>query len=423
MVETIKSIFDTDEFMKYKARWVERRRILSLRKSYYDGSIYRASVFSKENQTILGTNAYGLYKHMRPLYLPLARAVDIDAGIIPANWSLVEDIPNYDDIKNAKDTLFDISRWDTEGVLFVHYGAQYGLTGLKVCNIPDGLAIETIDPMTFLLVNDAVIIAEERTDEDEKKYEYGEVITAETVRTFKNGVPFAFEDESSEKKYEWKNPIGVVPVVEAKHMETGEKYGEATYSKTIPMLSELNGLASYLADIVKKHAEPQWAVFGSEPSDLAKSGDNVWYFPTINSDAKALVAAVDVSGVLEFVREVRDQVHASLPELSFDELRKKDQVATATVELQLMELVLKVKRCRPNYDQCLADALRIAGIAADKIGVSQFSILNDSAIEFDQNRPILPVDPKLAMELEMQALELEQMKRGLDSRESINVNA
>lgn len=422
MPETIKSIFDTDEFKKYKGRWNERRRILSMRKSYYDGSVYRASVFSKENQTILGTNAYGLYKHMRPLYLPLARAVDIDAGIIPADWVLASDMSKFEVVNKAKDSLFDASRWNTQGVLFVHYGAQYGLTGLKVCNIPNGLVVEPIDPMTFLLTGDMVIIAEERTDEDGKPYEYGEVITAENVRTFKNGLPFAFSGEENLSDT-WENPIGVVPVVEAKHIETGERYGEATYSKTIPMLSELNGLASYLADIVKKHAEPQWAVFGSEPSELTKSGDNVWYFPTTNSDAKALVAAVDVSGVLEFVREVRDQVHASLPELSFDELRKKDQVATATMELQLMELVLKVKRCRPNYDQCLADALRIVGIAADKMSIVDLSILNDTEIEFNQNRPILPIDPKLAMELEMQALDLEQMKRGSETKEGNNVNA
>ncbi len=426
MAETTKSIFDTEEFKKYKERWNDRRLILSRRKSYYDGSIYRASIFSKQNQALLGTNAYGLYKHMRPLYLPLSRSVDIDAGIIPGEWAFPDDLPNAQALSDARDLLFDMSSWNTEGVLFVHYGAQYGLTGLKVCDVQTKeekkVKIEPIDPMTFMMIPKAVIIEEERTDDQGKKYQYGEVITAETVRTFRNGQPFAFDDPyylEDEASDVWDNPLGFVPVVESEHMKTGEKYGEATYSKAIPMLAELNGLASYLADIVKKHAEPQWAAFGVEPSDLVKSGNNVWFFPVTGADAKPLVAQVDVSGILEFIREIRDQVHASLPELSFDDLRKKDQIATATLELQLMELIIKIKRCRPNYDDALSRALQLAGQAAEKIGVSELTVLNEQELEFDQTRQILPIDKKTEMELEMQAIELEQMRSSANKKEGV----
>lgn len=417
----IKTILDTNEFKKYKERWQFRQAELRRRKSYYTGSVYRKSIF--DQQEILGTNAYGLYKHMRPLYLPLARAVDIDAGIIPGDWAFPEDLPRLDEITTARDAAFDMSGWNTEGVLFVHYGAQYGVTGLKICDIYEGesvrLELEPLDPLTFMLIDEEVLIIETRLDDDGKQYEYAEVDSAENIRTFKNGLPFDY-DEDAEVGPEWENKLGFVPVLETQHMRTGEVFGEATYQKAIPMLAELNGLASYLADIVKKHAEPQWAAFGVEPSDLTRSGDNVWFFPMQGSDAKPLVASVDVTGILEFVREISTNVKDSLPELSFDELRKKDQIATPTLELQLMELVLKVKRCRPNYDQCLADALRLMGEAADRIGVKELQILNDTELEFDQNRPILPVDEETRMKLEIQALELEQIRRASNVQEGVN---
>lgn len=177
------------------------------------------------------------------------------------------------------------------------------------------------------------------------------------------------------------------------------------------MLDEVNQLASYLGDIIAKHAEPQWAVIGAEPSDLVRSGDNVWFIPG-GGDAKALVAPVDVAGVLQFIQEIAKNVQDSLPELSFDELRQKTEIATATLELQLMELVLKVKRTRPNYDDGLTRAMRMAGLAAATMGVNELRPLNDTSLEINTDRPVLPMDPKTALEIETLELALSR-ERGM----------
>jgi hypothetical protein len=401
----MKSIFENETFKPYQEAWNARQKEFARRKSYYDGSIYR----KVRESSFMGPR---LYKGVKALYLPLARAVDVDAGIIPGGWDFAEDTPET--FEQARDLLFSWSRWAVNGVLYVHYGAQYGVTGLKVSDLREAkrVIVSPVDPQTFLLIpsgtydpTPAMAILVEKRGSGESQYEYAEVITPASIQTYRNGEPYGYDD----REPEYPNELGFVPVVEAAHMLTGEPMGECTFQKSIPLLDEVNELASYLADIIKKHVEPQWAVSGAEAGELIKSGDNVWFLPA-GGEAKALVAAVDVKGVLEFVQEVRDQVHANLPELAFDELRNKDQIATATLELQLMELVLKVKRCRPNYDEGLVTALRLAGRAAATLGIGELSILDSEDLALDADRAVLPMDPQTEMALEMQALALEREK-------------
>lgn len=396
------SIFDLPEFEPYKDKWQTRLKELCRRKSYYDGSIYR----QYQNWTTgIGPR---LYKGIKTLYLPLARAVDIDAGIIPGGWALAEESPAAwgPAIKQA----FGWSDWSTKGVLYIHYGAQYGLVGLKVCDLREQgkVKIMAVDPCQFMLIPTSRYDQTPKMAiyiEAEGDKEYAEVIEPDRVRTYYAGQLAPLYDAD---RPDYPNPLGFVPFVEVPHMETGEPLSEATYQKATPMLDEVNELASYLADIVKKHAEAQWAIIGAEASDMVKSGDNIWFIPA-GGDAKPLVAQIDIAGVLAFVQEIRTQVEKSLPELSFDELKSKTRIATATVELQLKELVLKVMRCRPNYDHGLADALRMAGRAGRSMGLSDLVALDDEELGFDPERPVLPLDPETKLRLAAMEKTYEQM--------------
>lgn len=403
---SISSIFERAEFKPYYGRWRTRTVELTRRKSYYDGSVYR-------KQGALGWLAPRVFQKIKPLYLPLSRAVDVDAGIIPGGWALAEGAP--DKWRTAMDTVFEWSEWSTDGVLFVHYGAQYGVSGLKVADLREQkrVVIKPVDPSRFMLVASGQydstpamsLWVEKRADVTGETFEYAEVIEPGRVRTFRDGRPTGFDG----REEEYVNELKFVPFVEARHIETGEALGECTFQRAIPLLDEVNKLASKLAEIVSRHAEPQWAVIGAEAGDLVKSGDNVWFIPQ-GGDVRPLVADIDITGVLAFIQEIRDQVHGALPELAFDDLRKKDQVATATLELQLMELVLKVKRTRPNYDQGLVNALRLAGRAAGTMGLGEVAALDDEALTLDAERAVLPLDPETAMRLEMQQLELEMQR-------------
>lgn len=417
---SVKSIFELEEFKKYERRWNSRTKELSRRASYYDGSVY------KNMREGLDWLAPRLYRGIKPLYLPLSQAVDVDAGIVPGGWKLPEDEPKADLWQKAINTIFDWSKWDTDGVLYIHYGAQYGVSGLHVADLrtDNMIVVQPVDPLLFMLIDenlytdnaDMAIWIEKLPGEDGTDFEYAEVTTPDLIRTFKNGIPAGFDGRESE----YKNELGFVPYVEVRHVETGKPLGECTYQKAIPLLDEVNEIASHLADIIKKNADAQWAIFGAEPSDIEHASDVVWFFPQ-GADAKPLVPGIDIDGVLAFVQEIAKNVKEALPEKAFDDLQKKDQVATATLELQLMELVLKIKRVRPNYDRGLTTALQMAGRAAKTMSLSDIAALDDPGLRFDPERDILPLDQKTQIELETAQLELDMLKNSTMITEGDNV--
>lgn len=418
----ITSLFHLPEFAPFAADWATRQTLLRYRKAYYDGTIYRNV---RDRFAALGmlsaTLGPRLYKGTKALFLMLSRAVDVDAGIIPGGWTFAKDTPRAWDVATRQ--VLAHSNWATDGVLYVHFGAQYGVTGLKVADLRASrrVVITPLDPTCFMLVRAGqydptphmAIQVEARRSAAGQLYEYAEVITPDWVRTFKDGEP----DGVDGRDPEYPNALGFVPLVERHHLLTGDPLGECTFQKAMPLLDEVNELASYLADIIKKHAEAQWVAIGTEPSDLVRSGDNVWFVPQ-GGDIKPIVAGIDIPGVLQFIQAVRGEVQDALPELAFSELKDKSQIATATLELQLMELVLKVKRTRPNYDHGLCDALRMAGRAARDMDIRDLVALDDEALTLDVERPVLPLDPLTKIQIRQAELALEaqeQIARGGES--------
>ena len=407
-----RKLFKLERFKGLEEVWDGRQTTLKNRKAYYTGKVYQGVV----DIPLLGPR---LAKSIKPLFLPLARAVDVDAGIIPRDWALHEDATDAQEA--AQDLLFSWSEWDTEGVLYVHYGAQYGLSGLKVSDLQEEKRVELapLDPTTFLLITSGAygrepslgIIIEEKVDED-GRYEYAEVYTPEQIETYRDGVLWGFDG----REPVYPNTQGRVPIVEVQHIKTGDPLGEATFQKAIPMLDEVNELATMLAKIIKDHAEAQWAVIGAEPTDLWKSGDNVWFIPD-GSDVKAIVASIDIGGVLSFIESMKQEVRDSLPELSFDELKRKDQIATATLELQLGELVIKIHRSRPNYDAGMIKAFKYAGEAASKMGISELASLAEDGLLLDPDRPVIPLDKMTLIQLELQEIALEDERERRDQGE------
>lgn len=399
----MKSIFDRDEFSRYASRWARRKRTLEARGAYYDGSIY-----SRKMLWMLGPKIGG---GIKPLFMPLARAVDIDAGLLGANWSFPPEDPKTKEWERARDLLFDMSDWDVNGVLFVHYGAQYGLSGLRIADMRDKgyVTITPVPPTKFIPLYENIyddepsaVIWCEQIEGDDRMYEYAEYITADTIRTFKDGEPFGFGGNDAE----YPNTLGALPIIECYNIHDGTEYGAATYDKAIPLINEVNEMATRLTQIIERNAEPQAAIIGAEPSELTRSGDVMWFLPS-GASAEFLVPALDIQGVLEFIREIKEGVKEALPELAWDDIRKNGQVATATLEIQLQELVIKMRRVRPNYDRALVYAMQLCGRL-----LPQLSALDDDELIFDTERPILPMTKNDEIEIAMREIELERMRAG-----------
>jgi len=423
MTDERKSVYDLPAYKPYKPLWEARVKELTRRSSYYDGSRYGRNESGINVLRSFYRAIPQVAGQIKSLYNPLSRAVDVDAGIIPGGWAFPDGAP--DTWAPARDKLFSWSKWKTEGVLYVHYGAQYGITGLRVADLrQEGkIILQPVDPTTFLLIPKSQydagpamsIMVQVKMDDEGAEYEYAEVITDSTILTYKNGEPQGFDLRDPE----YTNENGFVPFVEAVHMKTGKRWGEATYEKAMAILDEANELATDLADVIKDNKDPQVVIFGAEPGELSKGKDTVWFVPDPRGRVEMLVPGINIEGILAFVKDVKKDLKDSLPELAFDELREKTQIATATLQIQLMELTLKIMRVRPNYDAGLVDALRMAGKMAVEMGIPEISVLDDDELSLNDERPVLPLDPKTMMELEMQEIALER-ERGMGISEGVN---
>ncbi len=384
------SIWALDEFKLYEDVWKARQQEFAKREAYYTGEVYE-----RHKYRFGWVMAQRLYRGIRPLFLPFARAVQVDAGIVPGGWTWKEDAPEA--WRKARAQVFAWSEWQTRGVLYVHYGAIYGNSALKVVDARDAgrVVVVPVNPQKLLVVQSSTydptpaisFYVEKRTEANGDEYEYAEVITPDSVRTFKNGLLFGFGGREAE----YANALGFVPYVEVPHVESGEMIGECTFQPAMRILDELNELGSYLSDLIKKHAEPQWLASGIDDASELKKGDNVWTAPE-GAKIEPILAQINIEDVRAFIQDLARNVSAALPETAFDDLREKDKIATATLELQLQELVYKVQRVRPNYDAGLIKALRMAGRAAKDMGLSEIAALDDEALTFDPRRPVVRAD-------------------------------
>lgn len=406
------TVFTLPEFKPYENRFISRVNTFLKFRRYYDGTIYEDSAFRM---------AHKLYAQTKALVSFLARAVDLDVALVPGvmnPWEL-KDAPEAQ--TEAQQLLYEWSSWDTEGDDWLEDGATLGEAMLKI--VPD-LAINTVkmqrlkpelclltkhvDPATQQTVDLAIIVDRAAVDARGERYEYAEVITPTEIRTYWNGDPHAY----GEAPDRYPNELGFVPILRVKN----DTECRPTFSKCLPQLDSVNELASYLNNIIGRHAEPQWAVFGAEASEMVKSGNNVWFFPK-DSNMEAILAEIDIAGTLEFLNEIKQETKSNLPELAFDDLRTKDQIATETLEIQLVELNAKIWKMRRRYDAGIVDAHKMAAMVALTYGIRGIeTLLAPHSLDFA--RPVRPIT-KMEQVAERQAeLMLEQQEQ-LNSGESM----
>lgn len=401
------SIFQLPEFKPYEARFGARLNTFITRRRYYDGTMYNDSAFKL---------AHRLYAQTKALLSFLARAVDLDVAFVPGMmdpWQLAEGTPK--EVLTAQKTLYEWSSWDTEGDDWLEDGATCGEGMIKI--VPDeekrtikmmrlkpehALLTKHVDPSTQATIDLALIVDKAATDAEGKQYEYAEAITPTEIRTYWNGAPHGYNGNPDR----YPNPLQFTPLVRVKN----DSECRPTFAKALPSLDSVNELASYLGNIIGKHAEPQWAAMGVEQSDMVKSGDNIWFFPN-GSSLQAILAEVDVEGSLAFIQEIKGETKSNLPELAFDDLRAKDQIATETLEVQLVELDAKIWKMRRRYDAALVDAHMMSALAAITYGYGELAVLL-APHSFDVKRPIRPKSRLEQIREEEAELNLELLRRG-----------
>lgn len=382
---------------------MERLNKFTTYRGFVDGSIYRNSQFRMIHR---------LYAETKALFSFLARAVELDGALVPGvmqPWPLIDG--TAETIIQAQKQLYEWSQWGIVGDEWLEDGASLGEAMIKI--VPgDGLVqlqrlkpelcllVEHMDPTEQEIVDLALIVDRNCCDSGGEQYEYAEAITPTMVRTYRNGEPQGYGGNPDR----YPNPLGFVPVVETDN----DSECRPTFSKTLEQITSVNEFASYLGETIGRAIDAQWAISGAEQSDLVKSGHNVWFLP---ADAKiqAVIAQIDIPGALSFIQEVKAETKANLPELIWDELKSRAQIATDTLDIQLTELNAKIWKMRRRYDAGLIEAHHMAALAAQLSGVRGLEALMDPH-EMDYKRPV-----RMISETEMIALENARMGRDMQA--------
>lgn len=409
------TVFALPEFKPYEGRFLQRVGKFTTYRRFVDGTIYRDSNFRLAHQ---------LYAETKALFSFLARAVDLDIALVPGvmgPWELEEDTPNK--IIEAQAQLYEWSSWPIASDEWLEDGASLGEAMLKIVPVPGMVQLQRLkpelcmltahlDPATKQTVDLALIIDRAAIDNTGERYEYAEAITPTQIRTYYNGDPHGYNGNPD--RYD--NPLGFVPVVAT----SNDSECRPTFAKTLEQITSVNEFASYLGETIGRAIDAQWAITGAEQSDLTKSGGNVWFLPS-GAELQAVIAQIDIPGALSFIQEVKMETKSNLPELAFDDLRSKAQIATETLEVQLVELDAKIWKMRRRYDQGLIRAHQMAALAAGLTGVQGLGpLLMPHNMDF--KRPVRPISRLEQISIEQAELGLE-MSRRLASGENMTTTA
>lgn len=400
------SVFNLPEFKPYESRFIHRVNQLITYRRYVDGTIYADSHFRLMHK---------LYAQTKSLFSFLARTVDLDIALVPGvmgPWELDEDTPQA--ILDAQAQLYEWSEWSIVSDEWLEDGTTLGEAYLKIVPLVGMVQLQRLKPEVCMLVEHfdpseqetvdlALIVDRNSTDQAGEQYEYAEAITPTEIRTYMNGDPHGYNGNPDR----YPNPLGFVPIVETHN----DSECRPTFSKVLAQITSLNEFSSYLGETLARAIDAQWAISGAEQSDLTKGGGNVWFLPA-GAAVEAVTAQIDMPGALSFIQEIKAETKSNLPELAFDDLRSKAQIATETLEVQLVELDAKIWKMRRRYDAGLIRAHQMAALAANLSGVDGLQpLLLPHAMDY--KRPVRPIS-------ELEQIQIEQAQLGLEMSKRLN---
>jgi hypothetical protein len=433
------SIWDNAEYKPYQTQFETRQRAIQENIDWYTGAIY-----DRKNVAILGE----FLTTVKALYHPLARATDLHAAFLPGfpayqftrdtklykvegEEILVPGTPEAD--VDAVNRLLKISRWGEYGGL---YHKDYALKGRAVLTIttreeqdpnrPIVLEVRNAQSTMPIFIDKwatwpALAFQIDRRDViingEVKNGEYAVVFTTDAVLTFFEGDPYngpPNPDKTPGIQANVPNPYGFIPMVEAAYPD-----GVNVFSNAIPILQTVNKMATFIYGVVGQYFKPQAFVSGAERGDEdIEWGDGILYGPE-GSDAKLLLADLDIAGATKFIESVHKEIKGNLPELIFDDIAGINRISTEGLELQFAELISKLTLTRAGSDRGLNDAFKLGLWAANTAGIPGFEgqrpdplapEWDEQILELDPLRGYVPFGESALLAIEKQRLEVEQLR-------------
>lgn len=394
-----RGVFETrSDLAIYKERWVQRCAYYQILRSYYQGNVYSA-------QPEL-VRALKLYAGIRQIFGPLRRAVRVDVAKVPGGWALPEDTAPA-----LLEAVKQVRSWSSYRASYsraVLHGAVAGEFGLlmvdnrvaKTVQIvplrPDEVVTGTLaDGTPFGLVIKCDLV------DRAGRYEYAQLFTPDQICTYRNGELHGYDGREPEIP----NLLGFVPVLLSPYLAGEDGIGENAFAGTQELLDRVNDATSQALDVIQRNAEPLTVFSGVEEVQFDPA-NNALTLSSADAKAYTLVPNLVIDHALALIDKVLAEFKNVLPQLIFDQLMSRNDLAYDTVITLLSELIDHISDVRTNVDMAIETAERWALIAGQQMGL--FPGVDPAAHALDPERPVIPPPPG-------QKLALEAQRVGVDS--------
>lgn len=385
------SIFDSlADIQPYAAAWRQRRAHYGLLRSYYKGTAY-------DDWPEL-IKAMKLYSGIRQIFGPLRRAVRVDVAKVPGNWTLGPEVPAA-----LQAPITQLRTWSHYRATYsqaVQRGAVAGEFGLLVIDDqiarqvrlvalrPDEVVLgELADTTPFGLIVKPGLV------DRRGRYEYAQLITPELIQVYRSG---ALELDQP-------NMQGRVPLLLSPYIAGEDGVGENAFAGTAELLDRVNDATSQSLDVVQRNAEPL-TVFSGVADVEFDPESNAITLSKAEAKAYTLVPSLAIDHALQLIDKVLGEFKNLLPQLIFDDLRSRNDLAYDTVLTLCSELIDHVGDVRTHVDAAIVQAEQWALEAGTQMGL--WGQLPIEAHALDLERPVIQPTPgqRLSLEAQQRAL-------------------
>lgn len=378
-----------------------------------------------------------LYKHIRGLYNPTGRLVDIESAKIlggVVNYETFEDgalqiVGAEGALLESLRTLLQWSHFDMFKTRLTRDGASMGDVFIKNVDDPDKgkICMEVLDPRKvpyYELDSYGNIkyaeIAYEKFDPFESRYfAYKEEIS--------QGEFTIYHDGSLVEAYD--NPYGFVPLRLIKHRDVGLDSGATSFHNARHKIDMVNDALSLLLHNVRMQVSTKFSVSkvnvsrdsSGQPVTMNITTDRDDQAPFIEvgeGEIKPIVFPVAVSEALELAAVQMAEIEADLPQLSLQRMRAdtgRPGVSGIAIENLYNDAADVIGETQANYLAGLKASLQMGISMGAYRGYSQFRAFNPNsyeagALDFDiRPKPLFQdrLSTKEKLELAMQAIKSE----------------
>jgi len=334
---------------------------------------------------------YRLYKHIRPVYNPVKRLVDmyptkaypgsldtemLETGALPITPQTETDAGNDQLVEAIKQVL----KWSNFGknkTLYPRTAAKLGDVFLKVVDDRqrEKVRFEVLHPGKVKWCNfdpvgniTEVWIEYQRTDPTtDVKYKYSEFINKEMFATYRDGKPYAYyENMFGEMVNEWPNEYGFVPLFLCAFSETDMYYGMTSFHSSIPKIHELNDAASIVNDAARMKVQQLLARSGADSATLnaanQSNASNRDEMPMLFLPKEASINPVsptlELGDAIVNVDKILAEVERDMPELAMYRIREQGELSGVAIRSMYGDAVSKFTEANGQFDHTLKSAIQ-----------------------------------------------------------------